>query len=111
VTHDTWRNYVFLYDRSQDNWALIYQFDYAASDGQQKEDYYGSWGPIVETFQPLYTGTNPMGALGVQLRAADLAGVWGDWMRLDGTQAIVRTDNVGFHQTFLDPDFNWIISS
>jgi hypothetical protein len=107
----TWRNSVFLYDRLQNNWALVYQFDYSASDAAQKADYFGSWGPIVETFQNLYSGTNPMGALNVQLRSANPAGNWGPWSGLGGSQGIFRSDNVGLHQAYLDPDFNWIITS
>jgi hypothetical protein len=106
-----WRNSVFLHDRMQTNWALVYQFDYAASDAAQKADYFGSWGPIVETFQPLYSGTQPMGALNVQLRSANPAGNWGQWSPLGSSQAILMAANVGFHQAFLDPDFNWIITS
>jgi hypothetical protein len=108
----TWRNSVFLFDRQQRNdWVLVYQFDYPAADAAQKADYFGSWGPIVETFQSLFSGTNPMGALNVQLRSANPTGNWGEWSTLGASQSIVRTDNVGFHQTFLDPDFNWIITS
>ncbi len=108
---DAWQNYVHLFDRVQNNWALVYQFDYPASDAEQKADYYGSWGPIVETFQTLYSGTNPMGALGVQLRGADRDGNWDQWKSLEASQGLLRTDNIGFHQTFLDPDFNWIVTS
>jgi len=31
-----------------------------ATDAQQKTGWVGSWAPIVETFQPLYTNTSPM---------------------------------------------------
>ena len=111
VDTQTWRNSVLLYDRIQAKWALVYQYDYAATAASQKNGWPGSWGPIVETFQNIYTGTNAMGALNVQIRTANPAGIWSGWADLTSAQASLRADNVGFHQDFLDPNYDWLVSS
>ena len=51
----------------------------------------------VETFQPAYLHTQPMGALATQLISADNNGHWGSWALLAASNSNVRTDNVGFH--------------
>jgi hypothetical protein len=67
VSSTTYRNQVLLYNRVRGGWDLVYQYDYAAADAQQKTGWVGSWGPIVETFQPLYANTSPIGALNTQM--------------------------------------------
>jgi len=109
--NNSWSNSVYLYDYTKSNWALIYRYDYTATDNAQKQGYVGSWGPIVETFQTLYQGTNPMGALSVSLRNADANSSWSAWGALSNLQSTLRVDNVGFHVEKLDPNFDWIISS
>src|SRR5262249_5006433 len=106
-----WRNHVLLYNHIRGGWDLIYQYDYAASDAQQKTGWVGSWGPIVETFQSAYSQTKPMGALMTQLVAADNNGHWGNWALLAGNEAKVRTDNVGFQLVFLDPNYAFTVNS
>jgi hypothetical protein len=106
-----WRNSVYLFDRMQSKWALVYQYDYIAPDASQKNGWPGSWGPIIETFQSAYSGSNPMGALGVQLRARDANSNWSAWSRLAVNEAVPRTDPVGFRQSYLDPYFNWVVTS
>ena len=66
VWNSTWaigagmyRNQALLYNNVRGGWDLVYQYDYAATDSQQKTGWIGSWSPIVETFQSLYVGTNP----------------------------------------------------
>jgi hypothetical protein len=97
--------------RQQGKWALIYQHSYASTDDAQQAQWVGSWGPIIETFQGYYTGSNPMGALGVQLRSADSTGAWGAWGQLGPDQALLRQDNVGFANQALDPYYDWIVKS
>jgi hypothetical protein len=82
VWNSTWaiganqyRNQALLYNHARGGWDLVYQYDYAATDAQQKTGWTGSWGPIIETFQPLYLQTNPMGALGVQLSVPTATGL------------------------------------
>jgi hypothetical protein len=118
VWNSTWligagryRNQVLLFNHVRGGWDLIYQFDYAATDAQQKTGWIGSWGPIVETFQSSYTHTNPMGVLATQLISADTAGHWGSWALLSANNATVRTDNVGFHTVFVDPNYAFAVIS
>ena len=107
----SYRNQVLLYNHVRGGWDLVYQYDYAATDAQQKTGWVGSWAPIVETFQPLYSGTSQMGALTTQLITADTSGKWGTWALLAASNSYVRTDNVGFHQVFLDPNYQFTVNS
>jgi len=106
-----YRNQALLYNNVRQGWDLVYQYDYAATDSQQKTGWVGSWAPIVETFQSPYMKTNPMGALGTQLSSADNNGVWGSWTPLSASDAYVRTDNVGFNLVFLDPNYAFVVTS
>jgi len=108
---DKYRNQALLYNHVRGGWDLIYQYDYAATDAQQKTGWVGSWAAIVETFQSAYSHTNQMGALGVQLISADNSGRWGSWALLAPSNSYVRTDNVGFHLVFLDPNYAFIVDS
>jgi hypothetical protein len=107
----TYRNQALLYNNVRGGWDLVYQYDYAATDAQQKTGWVGSWAPIIETFQPLYVDTNPMGALGAQLVSLDNNGVWGSWEPLSPSDSYVRTDNVGFNLVFLDPNYAFVVNS
>lgn len=111
ISATTWRNQAHLYNHVRLGWDLFYQYDYPATDAQQKTAFVGSWTAIVETFQPLYSQTNPMGAIGVQVVSADNAGNWGKWAFLAATDASIRTDNVGFLPVFLDPNYAFVVSS
>ena len=111
LSGSTYRNQVLLYNHTRGGWDLVYQYDYSATDAQQKTGWVGSWAPIVETFQPLYSGTSPMGALAAQLTSADNSGAWGSWALLGPSDANVRTDNVGFHLVFLDPNYAFVVNS
>jgi hypothetical protein len=118
VWNSTWliganryRNQALLYNHVRGGWDLIYQYDYAGTDAQQKTGFVGSWAPIVETFQPLYVHTNQMGALVTQLISADNSGHWGSWALLAASNSSVRTDNVGFHLVFLDPNYAFTVNS
>jgi len=111
INATTYRNQVLLYNHGRGGWDLVYQYDYAATDSQQKTGWVGSWAPITETFQPLYTNTSPMGALTTQISAADATGNWGTWALLAAASSSIRTDNVGFHPIFLDPNYAFTISS
>ena len=118
VWNSTWliganryRNQVLLYNHVRGGWDLVYQYDYTATDAQQKTGWIGSWGPIVETFQSAYLHTNQMGALVTQLISADQNGHWGNWALLAASNSYLRTDNVGFHLMFLDPDYAFTVNS
>jgi len=118
VWNSTWligtnryRNQALLYNHVRGGWDLMYQYDYTATDAQQKTGWIGSWGPIVETFQSPYINTNPMGALVTQLISADNSGNWGSWALLSASNSTVRTDNVGFRLVFLDPNYAFVVNS
>lgn len=111
ISATMWRNQVLLYDTAGSSWHLVYQYDYAATDAQQKSGWVGSWAPIVETFQSAYSQTHPMGALQTMLLGADAAGHWGSWALLSASNATVRTDNVGFHLAFFDPNYAFAVVS
>jgi hypothetical protein len=111
IEEDRWRNQALLYNRVRQGWDLVYEYDYAATDAQQKTGWIGSWGPIVETFQSLYTGTDVMGALATQLVSGDANGQWGSWALLSPSDSTVRVDNVGFNLVFLDPNYAFAVRS
>lgn len=111
IGRDRWRNQALLYNHVRRGWDLVYQYDYAATDAQQKTGWIGSWGPIVETFQSLYTGTSPTGALATQLISADSSGTWGAWALLSASNSTIRIDNVGFNRIFLDPNYAFAVRS
>jgi hypothetical protein len=111
IQGSTYRNQVLLYNHVRHGWDLVYQFDYTATDAQQKNGWVGSWGPIVETFQSAYNHTNQMGALGTMLISANNAGQWGAWGLLSASNSYIRTDNVGFQLVFLDPNYAFSVNS
>jgi hypothetical protein len=111
INETTWRNQALLYNHVRGGWDLIYQYDYQATDAQQKTGWVGSWGPIVETFQTSYSGTRQMGALRTQLISANSAGAWGSWALLSASNSTIRADNVGFHLVFLDPNYAFTVNS
>lgn len=106
-----WINEVRLLDVHANQWHLVYQFLYQATLQDQTGDWVGSWGPIVETFQDVYSGTNPMGALRAQILSRDASGTWSQWSPLTNTQSGLRVDNKGFLPLFLDPNFSWAVRS
>jgi hypothetical protein len=106
-----WRNEVLLYNRAAARWDLIYRFDYNSTPAEQIAGWVGSWGPIVETFQPTYSGTNLMGSLHTMLIARNAAGDWGSWGVLTAAQSTIRNDGLGFVPAFLDPNYSFVVKS
>jgi hypothetical protein len=111
ISSTQWRNEAWLWNRAANRWDLIYRYDYAATNADQTGGFTGSWGPIVETFQNPYYCTNRMGELNTMLISRNAAGVWGSWQLLAAADSYVRTDNVGFIQVFLDPNYSLIVDS
>jgi len=111
INETSYRNQVLLYNSKRGGWDLVYEYDYPATDLDQKSAGVGFWAPIVETFQPLYNNTSPMGALAIQLITADSAGNWGAWALLAASNSAVQTDNLGFHLVFLDPNYGFTVTS
>jgi hypothetical protein len=111
VSGSTWRNQALLYNRPRNGWDLAYEYDYSATDAQQRTGFTGSWAGVIETFQPLYTGTNAMGALNMEVASADAAGNWGSPALLAASNSTVRVDNVGFRLLFLDANHSFVAIS
>lgn len=106
-----WYNQVWLWNYVANRWDLVYQYRYSATQAEQKSGWIGSWGPIVETFQNAYNGTNPMGGLYTQLIGRNDNNQWGSWHFLSETDSSVRDDHKGFHLLFLDPNYSWAVNS
>jgi hypothetical protein len=107
----SWWNQVWLPNRVTGNLDLIYQYNYTSSATEQKTGFTGTWGPIVETFQSSYSGTNPMGAIRTYLISKNSSNSWGSWHLLSGTDSWVRVDNKGFVLLFNDPNYTWAVDS
>ena len=104
---NAWRNEVWLWNRSASRWDLTYQHNYTATLAQQQTGWVGSWGPIIETFQDLYLGTNHLGFLSTRFISRNASGQWGDWFLLGGSDSSIRVDNKGFCLVFNDPNHTW----
>jgi hypothetical protein len=111
ISATQWRNEAWLWNRAANRWDLIYRYDYAATNADQTGGFTGSWAPIVETFQNPYYCTNRMGALNTMLISRSASGAWGSWQLLAAADSYIRTDNVGFIQVFLDPNYSLIVDS
>jgi len=104
-----YRNAVHLFNRQRGAWDLIWQNDYPSDDATQKAG--GGWGPIVETFQPAYMDTRPMGFRRTAFSQADPFGRWSQWNLLKPDQSAVRADNNGFEVRNLNPNFGFMAVS
>jgi hypothetical protein len=107
---DQWVNQVWLLRQSTNSWESVYQFTYAAAREHQHHAWPGSWGPIVEGFQPRYEGTAVMGSLNALVRKGeDLA--WGPWVPISPDLSDIREDSLGFTNMMLDANSSWIVNS
>lgn len=111
ISATQWRNEALLWNRSANRWDLFYRYDYAAAQADQTASYAGSWGPIVETFQPNYLSTERFGGLSTMLITRSESGAWGTWQLLSATDSWVRVDNVGFCSVFLDANYALVVYS
>jgi hypothetical protein len=110
LSGNVWVNQVSLLNAQTNAWDVAYQFQYAALPAEQHGTWPGSWGPIVETFEAHYQGTNPMGALNTQISQASDA-TWTAWTPLMPDNAQLRADNTGLLPVFLDPNASWVVAS
>jgi len=64
-TLNNWTNKVYLYNRFREVWDLVYLYAYTTNNPSQNTfqpgDFYGSWGPIFETFQNHDGSNKPIG--------------------------------------------------
>jgi hypothetical protein len=106
-----YRNEVYLYNHSSQGWDLFYQSDYGADEAQQRSHFVNWWGPIVETFQPIYTDTNPMGYKKTLMAHADQFGQWANWALLKPSQSFIRNDSYGFDVRNIASNFAFTVIS
>ena len=111
LSSGVWRNLVQLFNSTTGKWDGVYQKDYSATTAVQTRGWPGSWGPIVETFQPHYTGTNLLGVFGAQVMTAGADNRWSAPTTLSPNEVDPQADQVGFHQAFLDPNQSWLVES
>jgi hypothetical protein len=107
-----WRNVVLLRNVVLNSWDVVHVYDYYATMAQQKPRGLGdAWGPIVETFQAAYHGTNPMGALETKLAARDMAGAWSNWALLAPADSYASPLSLGFTLEFVDANYAFVAVS
>jgi hypothetical protein len=100
ISSDIWENKVLLFNFTNQNWDLVYEYQYSSTLGSQKHISQGSWGPIVETFQTQFSNINPMGFYKCML--------FNDAKnpKLTRQNSTIRNDDDGIDVVFNDP--NWI---
>lgn len=107
-----YRNEVLLFNHLQRAWDRFYLYDYAAQEWEQKSGWIGSWGPIIETFQNGYAGTNPMGARRTLLAEAGRDGKWTPWSLLRPANSYVRHDpEPAMKLRYVAPNFAFVATS
>ena len=107
-----WTNAVFLLNRRQARFDLIYLYSYACTTSEQKTGWVGSWAPIVETFQDQCRNTNNLGFLHTSLTSRFSAiGAWSPsgWQDLSASQSSLRNDNKGFEIVRMEPNHTFIV--
>lgn len=107
-----WRNTVHLANRVAGTWDLQHQYDYRATEADQKPSALGdAWAPIIETFQPHYVDTNPMGALNIQLCAENFSEIWSPWTLLDPGDSRLSDSDPDFLLELLIPNHAFVAIS
>ena len=104
-----WRNEVYLFNHKDDCYSLVYEYDYEATEEEQKGDWVGSWGPIVETFQDSFEGTNPLGFSYAYIQERDEQDKWTDFHLLTDDISTIRDDGKGFKLLFLEPNHSFAV--
>lgn len=83
VSNTQWRNIVWLWNYETYTYDMVYSYTYNATLADQIDSHYGTWGPIVETFQDSFSvNTNIMGFYLSQLMSKGTNGTWGNWRLL-----------------------------
>ena len=103
----SWTNSVALLRGN--TWVPQYSRTYQATLANQHGKV-GDWGPIVETFQSAFAGTAPLGAINVRLRGNDGRG-WRNWSNLGPNDSYFRDDHVGFAQSYVEANYDWLVTS
>jgi len=102
---DLWENKVCLFNYSQAQWDLVYSFQYTSTLAAQKNDFNGSWGPIVETFSSHpFTDINPMGFFNIMLYND------ANQPKLTPQNSVIHDDSDGIDVVFLEPNTTFYVS-
>jgi hypothetical protein len=109
LTTTTWRNLVWLVNKSTSAWNLVYTSPtYTASVSDQKDPGIGWWGPIIEVFQSSFTSaTNVLGFHNTSLSAIDSSWNSSGMSFLYDTQSDMYNDGYGFTEQFRSPNYSW----
>lgn len=107
---DAWTNEVYLENASTGRMGLIYDWDYPATTADQHFAWEGSWGPIIETFQEWYSGTEPMGFADFSV-ATRRGTEWEPWERLSPADTYVAQDDTGFRMTYIEPNHTFLAAA
>jgi hypothetical protein len=106
----SWRNEVYLRHPGLDTFDLVYAHDYAATLADQQAGWEGSWGPIVETFQNRYLGTEELGF--AEFSVASRRGAeWEPWETLSPADTYVAQDETGFRMRYLEPNHTFLAAA
>lgn len=110
VSGNTWRNIVWL--SGNGFFVQVYYYEYTSSAALQQNGGNSShwWGPIVETFQDTYSGTNSMGYDNTYLMSSDANSVWGNWVSLNTSNSYLSYHQ-GLHSIYTKPNSSWIVNS
>lgn len=105
-----WINEVYLQNYELETFDKVYEFEYKSTLANQQDGWDGSWGPIIETFQHRYQGTEEMGFadFAIATRRGD---EWGPWERLSPADTFVARDDTGFRMLYLDPNHTFLAAA
>lgn len=114
ISPSIWTNQVFLKNVASSTYDRIYRYDYLSSLAIQQVSGIGSWGPIVETFQTGYIGTNILGFQSTKLATrpeGDNSAIWSplSWAALTPIQSDIRNDANGFSIVDLVPNTTLVV--
>lgn len=106
-----WKNIVSLKNYKTNSYDQVYTYTYKATLSDQRDSHYGSWGPIVETFQDSYNkDTNIIGFYNINLMSKTTAysnNTWQEWELLTDEVSYIRNDKLGFSTVFLSPNYTF----
>lgn len=113
TSSNKWINVVWLKNSNTGEYDRIYSHTYTATLADQRDSYFGSWGPIVETFQNSYSNTNVMGFYNINLQSKTTSyssSTWNGFELLTSNVSTIRSDNLGFKLLFLDPNYTFAVN-
>jgi hypothetical protein len=107
INGTTWQNEVSLYNIKNTTWDLVYSNTYQLnSNNNQMDDYFGSWGPIVETFQTDYSNITSIGFSNARLYNNS------NESKLLDSNSVIRKDVTitGINIAYIDPNWTFLVN-